>query len=252
MSSAGKGKGARQAGEEETWRLAVQRVSRGVLEQLVLKALADGTVSLDELGPPPKMLKESSVSRAASFTVSGTGAFDRLGDEELSLILVGLGLRERITALSAVCKGWLGLRPRTHLWRDVDVDDLGMLTGVGLMKLPRVIPLAETSSLRFTRGDRSASLAANDLKRFFTETPLPALKALALSHKKLTDTMLTGIAKKSASRLTSLELTLSSKARTTRWGGLAPSYVPVPSLIRRVRASFFVVLRPPRPPRSPR
>ena len=221
MKSA-KGKGEKSSAtidvDVEPSRLAVQRASRATLEQVVLKALAAGTVSIADLGgPPPKKLKASSVVRKAVFTVNGTGSFDRLGVEETEMVMTALSLAERIAALSAVCKGWLALRRGPRLWGQLDLDQLGTLTVVGLMKLPRVVSVAETSRLKFIGGDvSSTSLTANDFKKFFGETPLPSLEHLYLSHKKLSDTVLTIIAKKSAQRLTTLDLGLSTKVRGDR------------------------------------
>ena len=175
------------------WRAAVARAPRAVLEELVLKALANEAVSLADLGPPPKQLAR--VAPTCSFDAhSATGAFDALGGVTMEQIMTRLPTVERLQSLSLVCRAWLALRREPRMWEAVDLTRFRP-TRAGLLKIPRVIDLRATRELKLEAFDKQ-SLVANDLKAFVAEAAMPHLTALDVSGKRFTDSVVVALAKK--------------------------------------------------------
>jgi hypothetical protein len=95
---------------------------RGARRETLEAALIDIGASSPELqeqlaerfraavAPPPKRVADD-----AELRVGGTGAFDRLGVDAMTLVLAGLEPWERLGALGA-CKGWLALRGAPNTW----------------------------------------------------------------------------------------------------------------------------------------
>ena len=99
----------------------VARCSRESLEQLVIKAVASGALSVDELlHKLPELHRQRDISSTqitGGLERSGTGAFDVLSTELLETIMLHLAQHRRLTCVTAVCKSWRLLRANTVVWQ---------------------------------------------------------------------------------------------------------------------------------------
>ena len=99
----------------------VARCSRESLEQLVIKAVASGALSVDELlHKLPELHRQRDISSTqitGGLERSGTGAFDVLSAELLETIMLHLAQHRRLTCVTAVCKSWRLLRANTVVWQ---------------------------------------------------------------------------------------------------------------------------------------
>ena len=123
----------------------VARCSRESLEQLVIKAVDRGALSLDELlHTLPELHRQRDISSTqvtGGMERSGTGAFDMLSSELLESIMLHVPQHRRLTCVTAVCKSWRLLRANTVVWQR-------LLFGGVWGTRPRTIPGAAPDKLR--------------------------------------------------------------------------------------------------------
>ena len=114
-------KAAKVTGPTPPVDVLVARCSRESLEQLVIKAVASGALSCDELlHTLPELHRQRDISGTqvtGGTERSGTGAFDMLSTELLESIMLHVPQHRRLSCVTAVCKSWRMLRANTVIWQ---------------------------------------------------------------------------------------------------------------------------------------
>ena len=113
-------KAAKVADSTPSVDVLVARCSRASLEQLVIKAVASGALSRDELlHTLPELHRQRDISTQVTGGTerSGTGAFDMLSTELLEFIMLRVPQHRRLICITAVCKSWHLLRANTVVWQ---------------------------------------------------------------------------------------------------------------------------------------
>jgi len=215
----------------------VARLSREDLESLVVCNVQHQGAPLDRkdiLALLPESARGTTIAKpkpvTASQARSGTGYFDEIDDEILiPLVLARLSTKQRLECAMVVCKAWRSLREAPELWQDIKVVSVNMIPrGLGTMdgaRLQRLIAWLPNPSgvttLDVSAGD---TITPDAIKKVLSW--LPSLTALALSGKKITNAVLTHMAKQPACKnLTSLSLSTSGSvhaAEASKLLGMTP------------------------------
>ena len=187
--------------EAATTSLLVGRLSRSQLEQLVVAAVASGETikkqALLDLLPGGTHSTSLSVSLADTHEREGTGKFDWLGIELLTIILSKVPLQSRLDCSLAVCKSWRVLQRIESLWTQIAVgetwtdsfekfcshpeDPLPISSG-GLVRLMDWLPVAAVRTFVIHAGDKT--VAPETLKKALAA--MKSLTAVRLQGKKVT------------------------------------------------------------------
>ena len=108
----------------------VARLSRENLENLLISQVEAGKLPTGEIKAHlPEAQQAAVLPRAKAITLgatrTGTGYFDDLDDELLTMILNHLPTQTRLTCAMAVCKAWRTLKDEPKLWHDVCIAGCG-------------------------------------------------------------------------------------------------------------------------------
>jgi hypothetical protein len=188
-TAAEKGKGfASGAPSRDDLRALVARLDRGALEALLVDAVADAAApTLATLTEAlPARLRAAAVARtrvADTTTLVETGPFRALSADETLAILALLPLKDKLTVLTCVCKGWRRLRALPEAWAALHVQSMkGWLSPKGLARLLEWAPAACAAKVvSLDASERGCGFSVDNVCRFVKA--LTAVRELRLKDK---------------------------------------------------------------------